>query len=120
MIEQDNQKILKNQDGSEKLICLERGLETFTVQNYDASFAEEWWNNKKNFWSIAQNTWLDFIAENDRIKITEDEKLYMEQFKLAEKFTVKILMKPKPQRRSENCFHSMWKGLKPDVQFSMN
>lgn len=87
VIEQDNQKILKNLDGSEKLICLERGLETFTAQNYDASFAEDWWNNKKDFWSIVQKTWLDFIAENDRIKITEDEKLYMEQFKLAEKFT---------------------------------
>lgn len=34
----------------------------------------------------VQNIWLDFIASNQRIVITEDEKLYTDQFKLAEQF----------------------------------
>jgi hypothetical protein len=86
VIEQDNQKILRKEDGTEKLICLERGLETFTTQDYDASYAEGWWQQRKDFWMTVQNIWLDFIASNQRIVITEDEKLYTDQFKLAEQF----------------------------------
>ncbi|MDD3772051.1 MAG: hypothetical protein PHC38_05265 [Weeksellaceae bacterium] len=86
IIEQDNQKILRT-ESSEELICLEKGLETFTTQDYDSSYAEGWWQQRKNFWMLVQTIWMDFIAANKAIKITEDEKLYTEQFKLAEKFT---------------------------------
>lgn len=88
MIEQDNQKILRSEDGkNEKLICQEKGMETFTVQNYDASFAENWWEQKKGFWGIVNDNWMNFISENQEIKITEDEKLYTAMFGLAEQFT---------------------------------
>ena len=88
MIEQDNQKILRSEDGkNEKLICHEKGMETFTAQNYDASFAENWWEQKKGFWGIVKDNWMNFISENQEIKITEDEKLYTAMFGLAEQFT---------------------------------
>lgn len=88
MIEQDNQKILRSEDGKEEtLICHEKGIETFTTQDYDASFAENWWEQKKDFWGIVKEIWLDFISKNEKVKITNDEKMYMAQFSLADQFT---------------------------------
>ncbi len=45
-----------------------------------------WWNDRKDFWAEVRNTWNTFIAENNEVIITEDEKLYMAQFDLAEEF----------------------------------
>lgn len=87
IIEQDNQKILRDENGEEKLICLEKGLETFTRQDYDSSYAVGWWEQKKNFWQTVQKIWTDFIDSNEKIKISDDESLYNAQFKLADQFT---------------------------------
>jgi len=87
MIEQDNDKILRTAGEEDRLICMEKGLETFTPKEYDATPAMDWWNDQQAFWAEVRHIWNRFMAENDRVKVHEDEKLYTAQFELAEKFS---------------------------------
>lgn len=86
MIEQDNEKIYRDKNDEEHLICMEKGLERFTPKPYDASKIMTWWNKREAFWKQVRELWLDFIDTQDTIKINDDEGLYTAQFELAEKF----------------------------------
>lgn len=87
VIEQDNDKIMRTAGKEDQLICMEKGLETFTPKSYDASAIMSWWKEQQAFWGEVRHIWNTFMADNDRVKIHEDEKLYMTQFDLAEKFS---------------------------------
>lgn len=87
MIEQDNEKILRNDNNEDTLICLEKGLEEFTPKSYDASETMAWWNEKAAFWAEVRQIWAGIIADNDVINVNDDEGLYTAQFALAEEFT---------------------------------
>lgn len=86
LIEQDNEKVLVKEDNTEKLICLERGLERFTPDAYDVTQTLEWWEERKAFWTDVRLKWADIMENFVYIKVNEDEKLYMGQFALAERF----------------------------------
>lgn len=87
LLEQDNEKINKLDNGEEALICWEKGFERFTPKTYDASKIMNWWDEQKEFWSEVRNIWNDFIDNNEEVVVQEDEKLYMTQFELAKKFS---------------------------------
>lgn len=86
ILEQDNEKIFRSPEGEDTLICEEKGMDKFTAKKYDNSKAMNWWEERKEFWAVARQEWLDFIAKNDRVEIQDDEGLYMAQFALAEQF----------------------------------
>jgi len=87
VLEQDNEKIHKDENLVETLICMEKGLETFTLKTYDAAGVMEWWKENENFWADVRKAWSDIIESQDRIKVIEDEKLYMAQIELAKQFS---------------------------------
>ncbi len=87
MIEQDNEKILRDDNNNDTLICLEKGLEEFTPKSYDASETLAWWDNKAAFWTEVRNIWAGIIANNKVVNVSDDEGLYTAQFELAEQFT---------------------------------
>lgn len=87
ILEQNNEKIFRSEDNaSETLICMERGLEKFNIKEYDPSFATDFWAKNKAFWAEVRQVWADFYNQTDYIKIKADEKLYFAQFLLASKF----------------------------------
>lgn len=87
VIDQDNEKIIRSiETNKDTLLCMEKGIEKFTKQSYDASYALNWWNEQKAFWADVRQIWAGIIADQDRINIPEDEKLYMAQFELADQF----------------------------------
>lgn len=87
LLEQDNEKIMRSEDNTaETLICMEKGLERFTPKSYDTSKTMAWWNERKAFWGDVRGIWTAIMETQDAVKIKEDEKLYMGQFDLAEKF----------------------------------
>lgn len=88
-LEQDNFKIIRNDNGEDTLLCMEKGLETFTPGDYDETAAAKWWNNNKEFWADVRQEWADFIANNNRIKVqvkVGDDLLFMALFNLGETF----------------------------------
>lgn len=88
VIDQDNQKIIRSADEKkDTLLCMEKGLETFTPANYDPSFAKEWWKGQQEFWADVREIWSEIIDSKDQINVSKDEDLYMAQFELAEKFS---------------------------------
>lgn len=87
LLDQDNEKINRHPDGTESLICLEKGLEKFTPKSYDSAEIMQWWNDQKEFWAEVRQIWGDFMVNSDEVKIAEDEKLYRSQFELAKKYS---------------------------------
>lgn len=87
VIDQDNKKIIRSAEGEDTLLCMEKGIETFTTKEYDSADAMEWWNGQASFWADVRNIWAEVRADRDRINVTEDEKLYFAQFDLAEQFS---------------------------------
>ena len=89
LLDQDNLKIIRSDDGQDTLLCMEKGLEEFTPSDYPPTVAADWWENNKAFWADVRQCWADFIADNDRIKVhvkVGDELLFMALFSLTEKF----------------------------------
>ena len=87
VLEQDNEKILRDDEGNDTLICMEKGLETFTKKEYDPSDALEKWENETSFWADVRAIWSEIRANQNRINLLKDEDLYMAQFDLANKFS---------------------------------
>lgn len=87
MIEQDNEKINRHPNLTEDLICMEKGLETFTPKSYDASKIKAFWKTQENFWADVRRIWADIRQTQDEIKINGDEELYKSQFNLAKLFS---------------------------------
>ncbi len=87
ILEQDNEKIRRDPDLSETLICKEKGMETLEPKNYDASKVKDFWNDQKAFWANVREVWAEIRAHQDRINIPKDEDLYTAQFELAKQFS---------------------------------
>lgn len=87
IIEQDNDKIKRNSDCKETLICMEKGLETFKPKPYDEIKVKQLWENQKEFWAQVRQLWAEIRRNQDYIRIRDNEGLYKRQFELAEKFS---------------------------------
>lgn len=88
-IEQDNLKILREDHQSDQLICMEKGLETFSPGDYDETAAAKWWKKNKEFWADVRQCWADFMAVYGRLKVhvkVGDDLLFMALFNLGEEF----------------------------------
>lgn len=86
ILEQDNEKIRRNSDQSESLICMEKGLETLEPKAYDASKVNSFWSRQKAFWADVREIWQEVFEKQDLITISDDEGLYTSQFELAKQF----------------------------------
>ena len=85
--EQDNEKILRN-NGIDKLICWEKGMERFTKGDYDATPAIKYWNKQKNYWADVRKSWDAVYAKNDDLKLqgkVEGKLLFESLFALGDK-----------------------------------
>lgn len=93
-MEQDNLKILRQDHQADQLICMEKGLETLTLEEYDSSAGKTWWAAHEAYWAVVRQCWEDYIAQNDRIKVNtkiNDQILMMALYNLSEEFAA-----PKP------------------------
>jgi hypothetical protein len=88
-LEQDNLKIIRSEERTDTLLCMEKGLEIFSTGNYDAQPAKKWWEANKAFWADVRQCWSELFSGQDRIKIkakVNGELLYMALFKLSNEF----------------------------------
>jgi hypothetical protein len=86
MLEQDNEKIIRNEKG-DQLLCREKGLEKFTKGNYNCSAAEKWWKTHGVYWQDVRMVWNNLIAEKGAVQLhykVNNKPLYEELFRLGE------------------------------------
>jgi hypothetical protein len=88
-LEQDNEKILR-ENGIDKVLCWEKGMEKFTKGSYDPQPAISWWNKNKAYWADVRTIWNQIYSQNSEIKITKkiDNKVLFEQlFKIGDDYS---------------------------------
>jgi hypothetical protein len=89
VLQQDNEKILR-ENGIDKLLCWERGIEKFTKGNYNAQPAISWWNKNKAFWADVREVWNEIYTQKTELKITKkinDKVLFEQLFKLGDDYS---------------------------------
>ncbi|MBC7863200.1 MAG: hypothetical protein IAF38_09510 [Bacteroidia bacterium] len=86
---QDNEKILR-QNGIDKTLCWEKGIEKFTKGAYNAQPAISWWNKNTAYWADVRTVWNAVYTQKTEIKITKkvDNKILYEQlFKMGDDYS---------------------------------
>ena len=68
VLDQDNEKILRN-NGIDKLLCWEKGIERFTKGSYDATPALKYWKEQDKYWADVRTVWDKTYAANKDLKL---------------------------------------------------
>jgi hypothetical protein len=85
-LEQNNEKILRDA-GGDKLICQEKGMERFTVGNFDCTPAIRWWEENKHYWQQVRTAWNDVFERHEVLTLTgkvEGKLLWERLFELGD------------------------------------
>jgi len=68
--EQDNKKVLRQDEGSESLLVMEKGYNTYTrVEDEQCLAAKEWWADNKKYWSKVRKIWDDIYSSNEVLEL---------------------------------------------------
>jgi hypothetical protein len=86
VLEQDNKKILRDENNTDKLICMEKGIERFYSGDYNTQAAEDYWVKTEDYWEMVRKEWDGFLAKGKMEINTKkgDDILFMRLFELAE------------------------------------
>lgn len=82
---QDNEKIVR-ENGKDKLLVWEKGIEYFSKGTYDASPALKYWEKQKAYWADVRNVWEEVYAKNPSLKLAtkvDNKRLYEDLFELG-------------------------------------
>lgn len=61
---QDNRKVVDREDETPHILCMERGLNTYTKTDADDTLAaSEWWKKHGEFWNGVRRFWSDAADE---------------------------------------------------------
>ncbi len=89
--DQDNRKVLKNEDGTEKTIALEKGWNTYTqVDDSHCQPSMDYWKKHQRFWAHVRDAWKEVMAEHDTFHLdwkNENGVIYMTMFQMAKEST---------------------------------
>ncbi|WP_417443674.1 DUF6607 family protein [Joostella sp.] len=68
--EQDNDKIVRDDNGNDFVLAQEKGYDTYTkVADSKCKAAQDWWKDNKKFWKVVRNKWQDLFDENKDIEL---------------------------------------------------
>lgn len=85
---QDNDKIIRDENGKDSVLAQEKGYNTYTkVADTKCEAAQKWWKENKDFWKKVRVKWDAEFAKNKDIKLksTIDGKplyVHLEKLKL--------------------------------------
>jgi hypothetical protein len=88
-LEQDNEKIVRNESG-DRLICHEKGMESFTTGDYNCQPAIDWWEKIHMYWSEVRTAWNEVFDSNEKLQLIQkiDNKMLWQQlFELGDEIS---------------------------------
>jgi len=82
MMDQDNQKVYRDDNGNDKLIVWEKGFEVLTAGDYNCQPAIDYWEKTKLFWKDVREVWDEAFSEKEELSLHEkvDGKMMYEHF----------------------------------------
>lgn len=90
IMDQDNQKVNRDDSGNDTLIVWEKGMEIQTRGDYNIQPAIEYWNKAGKYWETVRNIWSEITAEVDELRLNEKvdgKHLYDRFFAFANQFS---------------------------------
>jgi len=85
--EQDNQKVLRQDEGDE-VLAWEKGWNTYTkTEDSKCNVAKEWWTDHQVYWADVRTVWDELFASKETVKIkkkVDDKVLFMQLFALQD------------------------------------
>lgn len=68
--EQDNDKIIRDDQGRDVLLAQEKGLDTYTkVDDSKCKLAQQYWTKNKNIWEKVRTKWETFFSKNKDLSL---------------------------------------------------
>lgn len=70
---QDNDKIVRDEQGNDYLLAQEKGYNTYTkVEDSKCDLAKKWWNERQAFWRKVRSKWDVEFEKNKDIKLHKE------------------------------------------------
>ena len=95
--EQDNDKIIRSDDGTNVLLAQEKGMDIYTkVPDEKCKLAQNWWAKNKTLWQKVRNEWEKIYGKNQTValeKTINDKPLYSLLFQLSPNTTQEEIAK---------------------------
>lgn len=92
--EQDNDKIIRANGQSDKILVKEKGLDTYKkVENTKCALAQQWWKDNQQFWATVRTEWNGVFKLNKDLvmeKAVDKKPLFMHLFELKPVQTAEI------------------------------
>ncbi len=81
VLEQDNDKVIRTDEGDE-LLCMEKGIERFYKGDYNCQAAIDWWEKNQEYWAIVRDVWSQKVRSGIVTVQTkkDDQLLFMRLF----------------------------------------
>ena len=99
--DQDNDKIIRSEEGVDLILAKEKGFNSYTkIENSKCIYGQEWWYENKDKWAVIRSVWEEIYSSGDDLSLkneVEGVKLYQELFGLkldVKKSKVKKSLKP--------------------------
>lgn len=71
--DQDNDKIIRDENGNDYVLAKEKGHNIYTkVDDSKCEAAQKWWKENKDFWSKVRAKWDEEFAKNKDLKLKKD------------------------------------------------
>lgn len=85
VLEQDNDKILREAGKKDVLIAQEKGIERFWTGNFNCKSPIEYWEKQQEFWKIVREVWTEKLAKGTvEIELFKNGNvIYMRFFELS-------------------------------------
>jgi len=86
VLDQDNDKIIREDGKADVLLAQEKGIERFTKENFNCETAVKYWEENQAFWKVVREVWTEKLAKGS-IELEVFKKgnvIYMRFFELAE------------------------------------
>lgn len=90
ILDQDNQKVFRDDDGNDTLIVWEKGFEVQNRGEYNIQPAIDYWAKTENYWADVRAIWTTLFEEIDTLKLKEvvdGKHLYDWIFEFANQFS---------------------------------
>ncbi len=99
--DQDNDKIIRSEEGVDLILAKEKGFNSYTkIDDSKCVYGQEWWDENKDKWAVIREVWDEVYTSGEDLYLKQEVdgvRLYQELFGLEKnikKSKVKKSLKP--------------------------